>query len=171
MNSMDLLQITQSYFRGERWEALWFVVPLGLAFAFYGVVALRAESGGFAWGAAVPAFVFAALLLVPGLTIVARTPAQVAAVVTGLKSDRTATVRTERDRMATVMANFRTYRWAFLALVLIGLVGALVPIDWLRSAGAVLVVGGGMGLVIDGFAERRGHVYEDALIASSINPS
>lgn len=47
---MNFTPIMQSYFRGEKLEALFFIIPAGVAL---GVVALRAERGAFAWGIAV----------------------------------------------------------------------------------------------------------------------
>ena len=52
---MSFLEIMNTYFRGEKIEALFFILPIGLALIAFGAVALKAEHGGFAWGVAVPA--------------------------------------------------------------------------------------------------------------------
>ena len=45
---MPFLDVMHAYFRGERIEALYFIVPIGLAMVGFAAVTLRAERGGFA---------------------------------------------------------------------------------------------------------------------------
>ena len=59
--SMPFLEIMHAYFRGERVESLYFIVPIGVAMLAFAAVTLRAERGGFAWGLAIPLIVFGAL--------------------------------------------------------------------------------------------------------------
>lgn len=63
---MDFIAEMQSYFRGEKLEALIFIIPAGLAFLLYAVVALKAEQGAYAWGIAIPCLLFALILTVTG---------------------------------------------------------------------------------------------------------
>jgi len=51
---MPFLEVMHAYFRGERVEALYFIVPIGVAMLAFAAVTLRAERGGFAWGLAIP---------------------------------------------------------------------------------------------------------------------
>ena len=45
---MPFLEIMHAYFRGERIEALYFIVPIGVLMLAFAAVTLRAERGGFA---------------------------------------------------------------------------------------------------------------------------
>ena len=66
--------------------------------------------------------------------------------------------------MQKVNANFRLTLYAFGALAAIGLgLHYLVTTDWARGLGAVLILVGAVGLLIDGFAERRAAPYTKAL--------
>ncbi|MCB1303588.1 MAG: hypothetical protein KDK37_04900 [Leptospiraceae bacterium] len=161
---MNFLEVMQSYFRGEKLEALYFILPIGLLLIALGIVALRAEKGGFAWGVAIPCFVFGALLLVTGATVGFRTSAQVAALQKSYAQSPGAMAGPELKRMEKVNKNFRFTFYAFGAVALLGLLlHYLVPADWARGLGAVLILGAAIGLLIDGFAERRAEPYTEAL--------
>jgi hypothetical protein len=161
---MDFLEIMHTYFRGEKLEAALFIAPAGLALAALGIAALRAETGGFAWSVAVPCFVFALVLVVVGLVVATRTSGQVAALHSGWENDAAAMLRDELPRMQAVMRNFGWTLVAFGVMAAAGLAFRfVVPGEWARGLGSVLVLLGGMGLMIDGFAERRGRPYVAAL--------
>lgn len=161
---MDFIAEMQSYFRGEKLEALIFIVPAGLAFAVYGVVALKAEQGGYAWGIAVPCLIFALILTLTGATVAAQTTGQVAGIEQGYNEAPAEMLTEELPRMQAVMKNFKNYLGAMGALAVIGLaLRFLVPFEWAAAAGPVLLVAAGIGLVIDGVAERRAHPYITAL--------
>lgn len=161
---MGFIEVMQDYFRGERLEALWFIAPAGALLVGLGLVALRAESGGFAWGVAVPSFVVGLVLLGTGIGVAARTPKQVAALERRLHEAPAAMVREELPRMRQVNDNWKYYLGASSALVVVGLLLRLfVRADWAWGAGPALVLAGAIGLLIDGFAERRAIPYTAAL--------
>ena len=70
---MSFIEIMQTYFRGEKLEAIFFILTIGLALVVFGIVALKAESGGFAWGVAIPSILFGLVLMGTGIGVAART--------------------------------------------------------------------------------------------------
>ena len=96
----------------------------------------------------------------------ARTNEQVAELTRSYQDSPANMVETELPRMEKVNANFKTTFFAFGALAAIGLtLHYLVGADWARGLGAVLILLGAIGLLIDGFAERRAVPYTNALEA------
>lgn len=161
---MPFLDAMHEYFRGEKLEAMLFIAPVGAALVAFGAVALKAERGGFAWGVAVPAIVFGLVLLAVGVVVATRTSGQVEALERTYAEAPASLARDELGRMRKVNANFRATYYAFGALVALGLVlHYLVRAGWGRGLGAVLVLGGALGLLIDAFAERRAEPYTRAL--------
>jgi uncharacterized membrane protein len=161
---MSFLDTMQTYFRGEKLEAIAFIVPIGILLVAFGVIALKVERGGFAWGVAVPCFLFGLIFFGTGAGITARTATQVAEIKKAYERAPAAMVQAELPRMQKVNANFRTTFMAFGALAALGLaMPFLFRADWSRGAGAVLVLTGAIGLLIDGFAEQRAVPYTAAL--------
>ena len=161
---MSFIEVMQTYFRGEKLEAIFFILTIGLALVAFGIVAFKAESGGFAWGVAVPSIVFGLVLMGTGIGVAARTNSQIAEIKTGYQSDPGAMVKKELPRMEKVNANFRTTFYVFGVLAAIGLAfHYLAGPTWGRGLGAVLILVGALGLLIDGFAERRAVPYAAAL--------
>ena len=93
-----------------------------------------------------------------------RTPAQVSGVVRAIEIDPRAGVQAEIHRMTKVNSGWHLYlvMWG-----LFGVAGLLMRFttssDFLRGIGIALVFIAGVGLLVDGFAERRTHPYVDAL--------
>lgn len=161
---MSFLDVMQTYFRGERIEALGFIVPLGVLLVGFAAVTLRAERGGFAWGLAVPLAVFGLVAIVTGAAVGLRTAGQVAEIEAGFNSDPAAMVATELPRMQQVNQNWPVYLSAWVALVLIGLgLRFGLKADWAHGLGPALILVGAFGFLIDGFAERRARPYTEAL--------
>jgi hypothetical protein len=161
---MSFLEIMQTYFRGEKLEALFFILPIGLALIAFGLVAFKAEHGGFAWGVAVPAILFGLILAGTGIGVGARTSGQVSQLERGFSEAPAAMVKEELPRMQKVNKNFRTTFYVMGLLAAIGLaLHYLIGADWSRGLGAVLILVGALGLLIDGFAERRAEPYTKAL--------
>jgi hypothetical protein len=162
---VTFLQTMQAYFRGEKLEALWFIIPLGLTLVGFAVVAVKVERGGFAWGLAVPCALFGLVALVTGGVVAARTERQVAAIEQGFAEAPAALVATELPRMEKVNADFKAYFAGFAVLVATGLTLLLVVHSpWARGLGPALILIGGIGFVIDGFASRRAVPYTAALV-------
>jgi hypothetical protein len=161
---MSFLDTMQTYFRGEKLEALFFILPLGLALLAFGAVALKAERGGYAWSIAVPAILFGLVLVSTGIGVGARTNGQVAALKKSYEKTPAAMVKKELPRMQKVNQNFRTTFYAFGVLTLLGLIlHFAIRAGWSRGLGSVLILVGAIGLLIDGFAERRAEPYTKAL--------
>ena len=147
---MPLHEAVSTYFQGEKIEALVFILPLGLLAMIFGAWLLTDVREPFARGAAWPFLVLGLALAVTGGTVGFRTPAQVARVEAGLVATPAETLSAEQARMAKVNAAWPIYATTFLAFA------AIV---------VALVFFGGVGFVIDGFAERRARVYVTALHA------
>jgi len=166
---MDFLTVMQTYFRGEKIEAALFIAPAGLLLIALAIGAWRSETGGFMWGAVIPALIFGLMLTGTGIGIAGRTAGQVAALEAGFTADVVAMLQTEVPRMQKVMLNFATTQIAFGVIALVGLVLSFgLRSDWAVSSGAVLVAVGGAVLLIDFFAERRAHPYVAALEALAV---
>lgn len=155
-----------AYFRGERIEALYFIVPAGLLLLTMAGVALKAERGGFAWGLAAPLVLFGLVSVFTGATVGLRTPSQVEDVESNYAEDPAAMVAKELPRMRKVNANWPVYitTWTILVVVGLGLRFGLRA-DWAHGVGPGLVLVGAIGFLIDGFAERRARPYTAALEA------
>jgi hypothetical protein len=73
-------------------------------------------------------------------------------------------VQSELPRMLKINTNIRLTSFAFAALAAVGLsLHYLVTTDWARGLGAVLILAGAIGLLIDGFAEWRALPYTQVL--------
>lgn len=165
---MPFLDTMHAYFRGERIEALYFIVPVGVAMLAFAAVTLRAERGGFAWGLAVPLVLFGIVAIGTGAVVGLRTPAQVADLEAGYQSDPSAMLAKELPRMEKVNDNWPRLVATWAALVVIGLgLRFGFKTDWAHGVGPALVLIGAMGFLIDGFAERRARPYTAALEALS----
>lgn len=163
---MPFLETLHAYFRGERLEALCFIVPIGVAMLAFAAVTLRAERGGFAWGLAIPLIVFGVSAIGVGAAVGLRTAGQVAALEAEFQRDPGAMLSDELPRMQQVNANWPIYigMWTVLVVAGLGLRFGLMA-DWAHGVGPALILIGAMGFLIDGFAERRARPYTNALEA------
>jgi len=163
---MPFLDVMHAYFRGERIEALCFIVPIGLVMVAFAAVTLRAERGGFAWGLAVPLVSFGLFAIGVGAAVGLRAAEQVTEIEAGFKSDPGAMVAEELPRMQKVNDNWPIYigTWATLVLIGLGLRFGLKA-DWAHGVGPAIILIGALGFLIDGFAERRARPYTEALEA------
>ncbi len=166
---MPFLEIMHAYFRGERVEALCFIVPIGVAMLAFAAATLRSERGGFAWGLAVPLVVFGLFAIGVGAAVGLRTAAQVAGIESGFQDDPSAMLANELPRMEKVNSNWPTYIGMWTALVLLGLgLRFGLKADWAHGVGPAFILIGAMGFLIDGFAERRARPYTQALEALAL---
>jgi hypothetical protein len=153
-----------AYFRGERIEALYFIVPIGVAMVAFAAVTLRAERGGFAWGLAVPLVVFGLFAIGVGAAVGLRTAGQVAAIESGFQDNPGAMVADELPRMQKVNDNWPLYIGMWTTLVVVGLALRFgLTADWAHGVGPAIILIGAVGFLIDGFAERRARPYTEAL--------
>jgi hypothetical protein len=161
---MAFIEIMHTYFRGEKLEALWFILPIGIFLVIFGAVALKAERGGFAWGVAIPCLIFGLILIGTGIGVGSRTNRQIFNIEQGFHEDSAAMVQKELPRMKKVNANFKLTFIVLGALTAVDLgVHYLGGPDWGRGLGAALILISAIGLLVDGFAERRAEPYTAAL--------
>ncbi len=159
-----LFDAIQIYFQGEKIEALVFILPIGLLSLVFSGWLLTDNPSGFAKGVATPFLLMGLLMSTVGGVVGYRTPAQAAGIVRAIEVDRQAGVQAEIKRMTKVNGAWHLYlvMWG-----LFGIVGLVLRFatstDFLRGLGIALVFIAGIGLLVDGFAERRTHPYVDAL--------
>ncbi len=167
---MRLVEAMTTYLRGEKLEALIFILPLGLVAMVFGAWLLTDEKSAFTRGVAWPCVVLGLLLSVVGGTVGFRTPAQVEELTAAFVAAPEATRAAEEARMKKVDAAWPVYLAVWGAFGVIGLVlRFLVKNDTAQGVGTALVFFAGVGLLIDGFAERRARPYRAALEAPSIH--
>lgn len=171
---MSVLDVMQAYFRGEKLEAMLFILPLGVLLVAFGGVALKVERGGFAWGIAIPCFLFGLVLIATGSVIAWRTEGQVADLASRFEEAPAAMVEQELPRIRRVNANFRTTFVGFGVAAALG-VGLIfvVGTGWAQGLGSALVLLAAIGFLVDGFASRRALPYTAALVtlAEQLPPS
>ena len=163
---MSFPELMHSYFRGEKLEALLFILPIGLLMVGAGAALLKAQRDGFSWGVAIPTLVFGLIFLSTGAYVGGRTEGQVAVLDQQYAESPQALAAAELPRMRRVNHNFR------LTLVVFGVLTALgaalvvtVSRDWVQGLGTAMCVAGALGLLFDGFASRRALPYTAALEA------
>lgn len=167
---MDFQELMQAYFRGERIEALYYILPAGLLLIGLAATALASDRGGFGWGLAVPLALFGVVAIGTGLGVGLRTPAQVAQLSQAYQQDPAAMLAAEIPRMHKVNANWPVYIITWTVLVVIGLgLRFGLKADWAHGLGPALVLVGAVGFLIDGFAERRARPYTAALEQLAVN--
>jgi hypothetical protein len=172
----SFLPIMQAYFRGERVESLYFVVPTAVAMLVLAYIGLRVERGPFGYGLGVPLLLFGLVAAATGLGVGLRTPGQVAALEAAHAASPAAMVAKELPRMQQVNANWPRYVAVWAACLVIGFALRFgVAREWAHGLGPALIFVGASGLLIDGFAERRARPYTAALeslaAASRVAPS
>ena len=161
---MAFLEVLNTYFKGEKLEAWFFILPVGVLLLAFGIVALKAERGGYACGVAIPCFLVGLVFIGTGIGVGARTNSQVAELIRGYESAPAEMVRAELPRMQKVNANFRTTFVAFGVLTAVGLVLIFaIRAGWAQGLGSALILVSALGFMIDGFAGRRAKPYTEAL--------
>jgi hypothetical protein len=168
---MRLLEAMATYFTGEKLEALVFILPIGLLSLVFGGW-LLSEGGGFERGVAVPFLLMGLVMGVVGGVVGLRTPAQVAALTAAVEAAPEPALRDERARMEKVNRAWPTYLvvWAVFGVAGLGLRFATRG-DFTQGLGIALVLFSGVGLLVDGFAERRARPYTEALETSAAPPT
>lgn len=165
---MPFLEQLHAYFRGERIEALYFIIPAGLVMFALAGTALKAEGGAFGIAMAVPLIVFGLAFFGTGVGVGLRTNAQVAQLEAEYAASPTAMAEKELPRMRKVNANWPIYLTTWTVLVVVGLAVRFgLSADWAHGLAPGLILAGAIGFLIDGFAERRSRPYTAALEALS----
>lgn len=165
---MNLIDMMVDYLRGEKLEALVFILPLGLVSIVFGAWLLTDTKEAFFRGVAWPFVVLGLALTITGATVGFRTPAQVEQLSAAYVAEPEKTRTEEQARMAKVNQAWPMYLTAWATF---GIVGLLLRFalknEFGRGIGTALVFFAGVGLLIDGFAERRAHPYTKALETST----
>jgi hypothetical protein len=146
---MKFLETMLPYFQGEKIEALVFILPIGLLCMVFGGWLLSEGHPGFARGVAIPFIAMGLVIAVIGGTVGFRTPAQTSQIQQSYSVDPAGTIKSEIIRMEKVN---NAWRW-YLGLRL------LTTSSFLSGFGIALVFFAGVGLMIDGFADRRAQIY------------
>jgi hypothetical protein len=171
MNTTDatwrLLEAMQIYFQGEKLEALVFILPAGLLSLVFGIWLLTDHPDAFARGVAIPCLAMGLLMTTVGGVVGYRTPTQVTQLQAALQAAPQATLAAEVERMDKVNRAWKYYLvlWAAFGAAGLALRFALAS-DFAQGLGIALVFYAGVGLLVDGFAERRTHPYGVALAMS-----
>jgi hypothetical protein len=164
---LPLLAAMQIYFQGEKAEALVFILPIGLLSLVFGTWLLTDGSGSFARGVAIPFIAMGLLMSTVGAVVGYRTPAQVTQLQAALQSSPEAARAAEIARMDKVNRAWKFYLAGWAAFGVAGLVLRFASRgDFTQGLGIALVFFAGVGLLVDGFAERRTHPYVSALVDS-----
>lgn len=165
---MSFLEIMQAYFRGERIEALYYILPAGLLVIGLGMTALLSDRQAFGWSMGLTLIVFGAIAVSTGAYVAWRTPAQVEQLEQQYKQDPATMLAEEMPRMEKVNANWPRLIATWGVLVVIGLALRFgLKADWAHGMGPALILAGAIGFLIDGFAERRARPYTEALQAQA----
>jgi len=170
--TMQLSETTLTYFQGEKIEALVFILPIGLLSLVFGAWLLTDNGGAFARGVAIPFILMGLLMTTVGAVVGFRAPAQVSALVTSLSGTpeaAQAAVVAESARMDKVNHAWPLYLVGWGVLGVLGLALRFATRgDFSQGLGIAMVLFCGVGLLVDGFAERRARVYAGALCAPHV---
>lgn len=152
------------YFNGEKAESYIFILigVIALAMALYFIFALKSP---FWKGVAIPFIIVALLEFIVGYTIVTRSPKDITRVETFLQKEQQSIKKLEIPRMEKVMSNFVIFRYAEIALIILGMAlmySSMNDTFW-RGIGLGLFIQASIVLCLDFFAERRGHIYLEYL--------
>jgi hypothetical protein len=161
---MKFLETMLPYFQGEKLEALVFILPIGLLCLVFGGWLISEGQQGFTRGVAIPFVAMGLIISIIGGTVGFRTPAQTTQIQQAFMIDQLKTIKAESDRIEKVN---RAWSWYLGIWVVFGILGLglrlLTNSDFLQGLGIALVFFAGVGLLIDGFADRRARIYSDVI--------
>ena len=152
------------YFNGEKAESYIFILigVIALAMTLYFIFVLKTA---FWKGVAIPFIIVASLEFIVGYTIVTRSPKDIIRVETFIQKEPLSIKTLEIPRMEKVMSNFVLFRYAEIALIILGIAlmySSMNDTFW-RGIGLGLFIQASIVLCLDFFAERRGHTYLEHL--------
>ncbi|MBU3739928.1 MAG: hypothetical protein FGM55_13360 [Rhodoferax sp.] len=166
--TLKLLEAMTVYFQGEKIEALVFILPIGLLSLVFGAWLVADGGPGFARGVAIPFLLMGLLMSTVGAVVGYRTPAQLVHLQAAVAAEPQAATRAEVQRMDKVNGAWSMYlvMWAVFGVAGLALRFATQG-GFTQGLGIALVFFAGVGLLVDGFAERRTHPYTAALAAAA----
>jgi hypothetical protein len=158
---LELLKAIEWYFQGEKIEALVFILPIGLLSLVFSAWLFTDGASGFTRGVALAFLLMGLLMTTVGGVVGYRTPGQVVQLQQALQTDPNAALAVESQRMQKVNSAWGKYLvlWGLMGVLGLGLRFATAD-DFSQGLGIALVLFAGVGLMVDGFAERRAHAYE-----------
>lgn len=163
----------ERYFTGEKQESVVFFL-IGIAGILAAIVFFFFLKDNFYKGAAVPLFIIGILLSVIGYTIYTRSDGDRKRNVYAYDMNPSELKEKELPRMKKVMRNFVIMRYTEIFLLLVGIALYVYFIrdfnnDFWRGFGLALAVMALIGLIADGFAERRGQIYTNGIESFTSN--
>ncbi len=163
---MKFDEIMLTYFQGEKIEALVFILPVGILCLIFGAWLLTDNPSPFTRGVMIPFLIMGLIASITGASVGFRTPAQVSRIEQALAADPASAIAQETQRMEKVNSAWPFYLaiWATFGVAGLSLRFA-TNADFTQGLGIALVFFAGLGLLIDGFAERRARPYSEALSA------
>lgn len=162
---MHLLDVMQTYFRGERMLA-WALLGIGVGLLAFTFFLYRTQSGGFMWGLVVPLGLLGLGASIGGPIFAMQQTAKIEDLVQRHEEDPNGLVAAETERMAKVNAGWPRLKIAWTALAISALVLLMVVRrEWASGLGLALIFIATTGFFVDVFAERRAEPYTAALTA------
>ncbi len=160
MSTEAITTAIREYFRGERVE-MFAILGGSLALVVLAAVLYLAVRDGFARGFGVTALLIAGLLSSTAVSLLRRDPPHEARLVAAVQGGESgAALGAEAVRMGKVIANYPYYRYAALALGVLGLVAvALTRRGWVSGVAAGLLLLVVAQLAIDHYSELRATRY------------
>lgn len=161
-----MLEHIDTYFNAESRES-WVFIAMGIIAIAFAAYTLWRFGDLIFKGMAIPLILIGLIQLVVGGSILLRTEKQVADWKTLYQRDVGAFKQAEIPRMEKVMRDFRNYKILEVAFIVIGLLLVLLV------AGEPFWVGIGLGMLVQGalmlpadiFAEKRGSIYLQQVLA------
>jgi hypothetical protein len=155
-----------TYFQGEKLEALVFILPIGLLSLVFGCWLFVEARASFERGVAIPFLVMGLLMTAVGAMVGFRTPSQLRQLQQDAVAAPLQVTQSEITRMAQVNRKWNGYLviWGVMGVMGLALRFATKG-DLMQGLGVAMVFFSGVGLLVDGFAERRTHPYVSTLRA------
>lgn len=169
-SSYQLMDAMMVYLQGEKIEALVFILPVGLLSMVFGLWLYIDNGISFTKGVAIPFLVMGLVMVSVGAIVGYRTPAQITTLQAGWLSAPEVTRVAEVKRMEKINNAWKFYLMLWGAFGVLGLILRFgMTHDFANGLGIALIFFSGVGLMVDGFAERRTHPYIQALNSTSFS--
>lgn len=154
----------QRYFEAEKFESIFFVV-IGFLAIFLGLYFWFSIKVPYYKGIAIPIILIALIQITVGCIVYIRSPNDILRVENIIKSEPLKLHKEEIPRMNIVMKNFVIYRYVEIALILIGSILFFLsqPQVFFKGVGFGIIIQSSVMLLLDYFAEIRGHIYLEYL--------
>lgn len=154
------MESVKQYFDAEKYESILFIA-VGAGAALLAIYFLVANKQPFYKGMAWPTLLVAAIQIVVGTTVLARTDQDLNRVHNQIANAQSEIDTQEIPRMKIVMRKFVVYRYVEIALLLLGIAAIIAasPYSAVRGGGYGLAMQAAVMLLLDFFAERRGAEY------------